>query len=88
MDIPGTLQLLNSGHVRERKRTGSAQGLSLLVGFEMAFFLVKLGANMCLVGSAAVLIMMVISSGTVPFPPLVEIREHPEFNGLLEMDKS
>ena len=22
------------------------------------------------------------------FPPLVEVREHPEFYGLLEMDKS
>ena len=22
------------------------------------------------------------------FPPLVEIREHPEFHGLMEMDKS
>ena len=43
---------------------------------------------MCCVGSAAVLTMMVIFSGNCTFPPLVEIREHPEFHGLMEMDKS
>ena len=26
--------------------------------------------------------------GSVLFPPLVEIREHPEFHDLVEMDKS
>ena len=34
------------------------------------------------------LTMMVICSGSVPFPPLVEIRENPEFHDLMRMDKA
>ena len=29
-----------------------------------------------------------VTFGECPFPPLVEIREHPEVHGLMEMDKS
>ena len=43
---------------------------------------------MYLVGFVGVVIMMVIFLGIVLFPPLVEIREHPEFHDLVEMDKS
>ena len=43
---------------------------------------------MCLVGSVGARTVTVIFFGTVPFPPLVEIREHPEFHDLLEMDKT
>ena len=32
--------------------------------------------------------VIVIFSGNCTFPPLVEVREHREFHGLLEMDKS
>ena len=32
--------------------------------------------------------MMVIFLGIVLFPPPVEIREHPEFHDLMEMDKT
>ena len=34
------------------------------------------------------LMMMVIFFGNVPFPPLVEIRENPEFHGLMSLDKA
>ena len=40
---------------------------------------------MCLVGFVAVLMVMVISSGTVLFPPLVE---NPELHDLMDLDKS
>ena len=32
--------------------------------------------------------MMVIFVGDCTFPPLVEIREHPEFHDFIEMDKT
>ena len=43
---------------------------------------------MCRVGSAAVLMVMVISFRDCTCPLLVEMREHPEFHGLMEVDKS
>ena len=41
---------------------------------------------MCLVGFVVVVIRMVIFSELkCTFPPLVEIREHPEFRDLMEI---
>ena len=42
---------------------------------------------MCHVGSAVVLMVMAIFFWDCTFPLLIEIREHPEFHGLMEMDK-
>ena len=90
LDISGTLQLLTSGHVRERDK---ALLRSVLAGRRerrggMGFLLEKVKGQhvpcrFC--GGAD-------NDGHLfwdcPFPPPVEIREHPEFHGLLEMDKS
>ena len=54
----------------------------------MFFFLVGFGVRMCLVGSVVVVVMVVIFFWDCTFPPLVEIREHPEFHDLMEMDKT
>ena len=56
LDIDGTLQLLNSDHVRERDK---ALLRSILVG--------RFRVRRCLVGSVVVVIMMVIFLGTVLF---------------------
>ena len=62
--------------------------ISLLVVSGMGFFLGRFRVRMCLVGSVGVVIMTVIFLGDCTFPPLVEIREHPEFHDLMEMDQS
>ena len=85
-DIDGTLQLLNSDHVRERDK---ALLRSILVGGVWnGFLLGKSKVRMCLVGFVVVVILTVIFFWIVTFPPLVEIREHPEFHDLIEMDKT
>ena len=86
LDIDGTLQLLNSDHVRERDK---ALLRSILVGGVWNGFLLgkiqgqDVPCRFC--------------GGRDPdghlfwdctFPPLVEIREHPEFHALMEMDKT
>ena len=43
---------------------------------------------MSLVGSVGVRTVMVIFFLECSLPPLVEIREHPAFHDLMEMDKS
>ena len=64
-DIDGTLQLLNSDHVRERDK---ALLRSILVGGVWnGFFLEKSKVRMCLVGFVGVVILMVIFSGIVLF---------------------
>ena len=82
----GALQLLNSDHVRERD---TALLRSILVGCVWnGFLLVKVRSQevpcrFC--GSCD-------SDGHLfwdcTFPPLVEIREHPEFHDLMELDKT
>ena len=86
MDIDGTLQLLNSDHVRERD---IALLRSILVGGVWNGFL--LGQVRCqdvpcrFCGGR-------VHDGHLfwdcTFPPLVEIREHREFHDLMEMDKT
>ena len=85
LDIDGTLQLLNSDHVRERDK---ALLRSILVGGVWNGFLLgkvrsqDVPCRFC--GGCD-------SDGHLfwdcTFPPLVEIREHPEFH-LMEMDKT
>ena len=65
LDIHGSLQLLNSSHVRERDK-----GLlrSVMVGvFGMVSCWVVFAIRLLLVGSVVLLIMMVICFGNVPF---------------------
>ena len=86
LDIDGTLQLHNSDHVRERDK---ALLWSILVGGVWNGFLhgkihgQDVPCRFC--GSRD-------SDGHLfwdcTFPPLVEIREHPELHDLMEMDKT
>ena len=86
LDVSGTLQLLNSDHVRERDK---ALLRGVLVGGVWNGFLLGKVRN-CHVPCR-------FCGGfdhdghlfwDCPFPPLVEIRENPEFLELMEMDKS
>ena len=86
LDIDGTLQLLNCDHVRERDK---ALLRSILVGGVWNGFLLgrihgqDVPCRFC--GGRD-------HDGHLfwdfTFPPPVEIREHPEFHDLVEMDKT
>ena len=86
LDVHGTLQLLNSDYVWERDK---ARLRYVIVGGVWNGFLLEkvkgqyVPCRFC--GGAD-------NDGHLfrdcTFPPLVEIREHPEFHGLMEMDKS
>ena len=52
------------------------------------FFLAGSGGSLFHVGSAVLLTVMVIFFGVCTFPPLVEVRENPEFHDLKRMDKA
>ena len=65
-DIDGTLQLLNSDHVRERE-IRRCFVVSLLGVSGMGFFLGRYVVRMCLVGFTGVVTLMVIFSGIVLF---------------------
>ena len=54
----------------------------------MGFFLGRSVVRMCLVGFAVVCDSDGHLFWDCTFPPLVEIREHPEFHDLTEMDKT
>ena len=74
LDVHGSLQLRNSSHVRERDK---ALLRSVMVGSVWNGLLLGRGApdfdgHLC---------------WECTFPPLVEIREHPEFHDLMRMDK-
>ena len=86
LDVSGTMQLLNSDHVRERDK---ALLRGVLVGCGWNGFLLEKVRN-CHVPCR-------FCGGDdhdghlfwdCPFPPLVEIRENPEFHELMEMAKS
>ena len=50
--------------------------------------MVGFGVRLFLVGFVVLLTMMVTFFWDCPFPPLVEIRENPEFQDLMRMDKA
>ena len=85
-DVSGTLQLLNSDHVRERDKA-LLRGV-LVGGVWNGFLLGKVkGCHVpCRFRGGD------DNDGHLfwdcTFPPLVEIRENPEFHELMEMDKS
>ena len=86
LDIYGSLQLLNSSHVRERDK---ALRRAIMVGGVWNGFLlgrVRGQAVPCQSCGAP------DNDGHLfwncPFPPLVEIRENPEFHDLMRMDKA
>ena len=87
LDVSGTLQLLNSDHVRERDK---ALLRGVLVGGVWNGFLLGHGSwtDMFLVGSVVATDHDGHLFWECTFPPLVEIRENPEFHELMEMDKS
>ena len=60
--------------------------MSWLGVFGMGFSLVGSGVSLFHVRSV-VLLTVVVSLGNVPFPPLVGIRESPEFHDLMRMNK-
>ena len=85
-DVHGSLQLLNSSHVRERDK---ALLRSIMVGGVWNGLLlggVRSQAVPCRFCGAP------DNDGHLfcdcPFPPLVEIRENPEFHDLMRMDKA
>ena len=85
LDIHGSLQLLNSSHVRERDE---ALLRNIMVGGVW---------NGMLLGRVRSQVVPCQCCGApdgdghlfweCPFPPLVEIRENPEFHDLMRMDK-
>ena len=78
LDFHGSLQLLNSSHVRERDK---ALLCSIMVGGVWnGFLLGKVRGQAALDGEGHLF-------WECPFPPLVEIRENPEFHDLMRMDK-
>ena len=86
LDVHGSLQLLNSSHVRERDK---ALLRSIMVGGVWNGLLlgrVRSQAVPCRFCGAP------DNDGHLfwdcPFPPLVEIRENPEFHDLMRLDKA
>ena len=85
LDVHGSLQLLSSSHVRERDK---ALLRSIMVGgVSNGFFLVKFVTRLCHVGFCGAPDGDGHLFWDCTFPPLVEIRENPEFRDLMRMSK-
>ena len=85
LDVLGSLQLLNSAHVTKRDK---ALLRSVVVGSVWSGFLLgRVRVSPCHVGAVVLQMVMVIFFCECTFPPLVEIRENPEFHDLMRMDK-
>ena len=79
LDIRGSLQLLNSSHVRDRDK-GLLRSI-LVGGVWNGFLLSKVKGQPVPDGDGHLF-------WECTFPPLVEIRENPEFHDLMRMDKA
>ena len=86
LDVDGTLQLLNTDHVRERDKA-LLRGI-LLGGVWKGFLLGKVQVQDVLCRFCGGRDHDGHLFGDCTFPPLVEIRERPEFHDLMEMDKT
>ena len=87
LDIHGSLQLLNSSHVRERERDKALLRSTMVGGVWNGFLLGRirnqvLPCRFCGKPDGDGHLF-----GDCTFPPLVEIRENPEFHDLMRMDK-
>ena len=86
LDVHGSLQFLNSSHVREREK---ALHRSVMVGGVCNCFLLgrvrgqPVPCRFCGAPDSDGHLF-----GECTFPPLVEIRENPEFHDLMGMDKA
>ena len=85
LDVHGSLQLLNSSHVRDRDK-GLLRSI-LFGGVWNGFLLSKVRSSLFNVGFVLLLMGMVICFWECTFPPL-EIRENPEFHDLMREDKA
>ena len=84
LDATGsTLQLFNSAHVREIRHCAEVSWLVVLDSCWRGCV-----ASVFRAGSVVVRMEMGIFLGECTFPPLVEIRENPEFHDLMGMDKA
>ena len=86
LDVLGSLQLLNSSHVRDRDK-----GLlrSILLGvFEMVFLLSRVKGQPVPCRFCGAPDNDGHLLGECTFPPLVEICENPEFHDLMREDKA
>ena len=87
LDIDGTLQLLNSGHVRERDEA-LLRAHVLACGVWNGFLPRKLKGQHVPCGFCGGGDGEGCFFWDCTLPPLLEIHEHPEFHGLMELDKS
>ena len=90
LDVHGSLQLLNSSHVRERDKAllrNITVGRRGRRGFGMVCFLGGFVARLFHVGFCGAPDGGGHLFWECTFPPLVEIRENPEFHDLMRMDK-
>ena len=86
LDVHGSLQLLKSSHVRERNK--ALLRIIMVGGVWNGFFLHRVGrlpvpCRICGTPDGDGHLFWECT-----FPPLVEIRENPEFHNLLRMDKA
>ena len=88
LDVHGSLQLLNSSHVRERERDKALLRTILVGGVWNGFLLgyVRGQTVPCRFCGAPDHDGHLFWECT--FPPLVEIRENPEFHDLMRLDKT
>ena len=85
LDVHGSLQHLDSSHVRERDK--ALLRAIMVGGVWNGFLLGRIRGQPVPCRFCGAPDNDVICSGNVPFPPLVEIRENPEFHDLMRMDK-
>ena len=86
LDVHGSLQLLNSSHVRDRDK-GFLRSI-MVGGMWNGYLLGKVREQLVPCGFCGAPDNDGHLFWECPFPPLVEIRENPEFHDLMRMDKA